>query len=198
MDGFQRRREKKMKNIKAAAFRLFVEKGPKDVGVTEIAKEAGVSQVTIYNYFGSKDSLYQQVFYDYMDEKLTESEKIVAGRHTFKEKIDQLFFDKNEAAARAEKAFIDLDVQDPKLLEMIQSFGENRTYPMLLRLIEQGKKEGYLDPNLPEKAVLMYINSFRSFLDDPTFFSKENKRLRESVAQLYFFGLCGKAPTIEK
>lgn len=198
MDGFQRRKEQKMKNIKAAAFQLFVEKGPKNVGVKEIAKEAEVSQVTIYNYFDSKDKLFQNVFYDYMDEKITESEKIIAGNQTFKEKIDQLFFDKNEAAAKAEKAFIDLDIQDPKLLEMIQCFGEQRSYPMLLRLIEQGKKEGYLDPNLPDKAVLMYLNSFRSFLEDPTFFSEENAILRESVAQLYFFGICGKAPIKDK
>jgi len=195
MDGFQRRKVQKMKNIKNAAFELFMRSGPKNVGVAEIAKEAGVSQVTIYNYFGSKDQLLHEILYDYMDEKITESEKILAGDHTFKEKLDLLFFSKTEAAARAEKAFIDLDIQNPKIREMIRVFGEKRSYPLFLRLIEQGKKEGYLDPQLPDQAVLMYINSFQSFLDDPSFFSEENTQLRESVAQLYFYGLCGSPPS---
>ena len=195
MDGFQRRKEQKKKNIKTAAFQLFVRKGPKNVSVAEIAREARVSQVTIYNYFGSKDQLVRDVFYDYMDEKLRESEELVAGDHTFKEKVDRLFFSKNEASAKAERAFIDLDVQDPKILEMIRHFGETRSYPLFLRLIEQGKEEGYLEPDLPDQAVMMYISSFQHFLGDPSFFSEENAHLRESVARLYFYGLCGSPPS---
>ena len=34
---------------------------PKRIRITDIAKEANVSQVTIYNYFGSKEALLKEV-----------------------------------------------------------------------------------------------------------------------------------------
>lgn len=43
--------------IMATVYRMFYEEGIRAVGVDTIADEAGVSKITIYNNFGSKDEL---------------------------------------------------------------------------------------------------------------------------------------------
>ena len=58
LNGFERVKEKK-RAIKEAAFVLFSERGFNEVKIEHIAKEANVSQVTIYNHFGSKDALFR-------------------------------------------------------------------------------------------------------------------------------------------
>jgi len=40
-----------------AALRIFAEKGFQNATITEISKEAGVSEATIYEYFGTKEDL---------------------------------------------------------------------------------------------------------------------------------------------
>ena len=57
MDGFQRRREQKKESIRRAALDLFGVHGIKKVSVNDVARRAGVSPVTIYNYYGSKQGL---------------------------------------------------------------------------------------------------------------------------------------------
>ena len=53
MDGFNRRKEQKKESIRRAALELFKVYGFKKVSINDIASKAGVSQVTIYNHFGS-------------------------------------------------------------------------------------------------------------------------------------------------
>ena len=50
MDGFERRRQNKKNSILKASLKLFKQYGYNKVSVAEIAKEASVSQVSIYNY----------------------------------------------------------------------------------------------------------------------------------------------------
>ena len=43
--------------IMDAALRIFAEKGFQNATITEISKAAGVSEATIYEYFGTKEDL---------------------------------------------------------------------------------------------------------------------------------------------
>ncbi len=61
MDGYQRRREQKKENIRLATLDLFTVHGMKKVSVSDVARRAGVSPVTIYNYYGSKQGLMHDV-----------------------------------------------------------------------------------------------------------------------------------------
>ncbi len=63
MNGFERRRELKKKSILQAAYDLFSARGIKDVGIAEIAQKAAVSQVSIYNFFDSKENLVRQAMF---------------------------------------------------------------------------------------------------------------------------------------
>lgn len=48
-------------SILDAAQKLFVERGPKDVSTSEIAREADVTKSLIHHHFGSKESLWEEV-----------------------------------------------------------------------------------------------------------------------------------------
>jgi DNA-binding transcriptional regulator YbjK len=49
MNGFERRKEQSREDIRRAAEQLFSRFGTDRVSVNDIAREAGVSQATIYN-----------------------------------------------------------------------------------------------------------------------------------------------------
>ena len=51
------RKEKNKEKVRRAAVDLFEQYGFKKVSINDIADKAGVSPVTIYNHFGSKDGL---------------------------------------------------------------------------------------------------------------------------------------------
>ncbi len=56
MNGFQRRRELK-RRASFCGLRAVFTRGIKDASIAEIAKKAEVSQVSIYNFFESKENL---------------------------------------------------------------------------------------------------------------------------------------------
>jgi AcrR family transcriptional regulator len=62
----------KIKILKAAV-ELMTTKGYKDTSLREIAKLAGVSNPTIYNYFPTKE----KILYAYIEQKLIETEQIL-------------------------------------------------------------------------------------------------------------------------
>ncbi|WP_326938278.1 TetR/AcrR family transcriptional regulator [Alkalihalobacillus alcalophilus] len=88
MNGFERRKEQKKKNILEASLALFKEYGIQKVSIAEIAQKANVSQVTIYNYFESKDNLVQHVFKYYVDLVWEEQKALFDLDLPFKEKLN--------------------------------------------------------------------------------------------------------------
>ncbi|HET7616621.1 MAG TPA: TetR/AcrR family transcriptional regulator, partial [Bacillales bacterium] len=89
MDGFERRRERKKENIRRAALELFTTHGVQKVSVAEIARKANVSQVTIYNYFGSKSDLLRDAIKKFMEETWENYHVLLAGNAPFPDKIKQ-------------------------------------------------------------------------------------------------------------
>src|SRR6266571_2891909 len=63
------RAERKRQAIVAAAREIFVKHGY-DAGMDLIAEAAGVSKVTIYNHFGSKEQLFTEVISEAFEQAL--------------------------------------------------------------------------------------------------------------------------------
>lgn len=72
------RAERKRQAIVAAARELFTREGF-DAGMDQIAAEAGVSKVTVYNHFGSKQELFTEVVGQAMDAAHTTMEQVRTG-----------------------------------------------------------------------------------------------------------------------
>src|SRR5687768_13613606 len=53
----ERHRHEKRELIEQAAARVFAERGFRETGIADVAREAGVSTGSIYTYFASKEEL---------------------------------------------------------------------------------------------------------------------------------------------
>lgn len=189
MNGFQRRRERKKTNILQAAFELFSSRGLKDVTIAEIASKAAVSQVSIYNFFESKENLVRQVLFAFMDEKMKESEKVLESAIPFRRKLEKLFFITGQARDQSNPEFLlSAIANDPLTRSLMEEYYHDRTEPFILRLVEKGKKQGAISQDLSSAAVRLYIQALQGVLAQPSL----SRRARRDIDALFFYGLQGK------
>ena len=88
MNQYQKTTEKKKQAIIQAALCLFKDKGFKETSIKSIAEAAGVSPVSIYNYFGSKDNLVTLCVNDLFEEITQQAEDILKSNIAFNTKLD--------------------------------------------------------------------------------------------------------------
>ncbi|EAO7445718.1 TetR/AcrR family transcriptional regulator, partial [Listeria monocytogenes] len=88
MNNYEKRTRKKKTAIIQAALSLFGKKGFSDVSIKDIATLADVSQVSIYNYFGSKEALVSECASIIMQDTITLAEEILASEGTFTQKLE--------------------------------------------------------------------------------------------------------------
>lgn len=188
MNGFEIRTQEKKDAIKAASFELFNQYGFDAVRITDIAKKARVSKVSIYNYFGSKEELARQVLTDYMDKKLLEFKNSLDSNLSFKEKFKFLYKLKITTAENLhESLFSNKILRSPKMQQFINAYFETKSKHLFFKLIEQGKREGDIDPDLSNEALLTYLEYFM----DITSLTLDKKQLID-LAKLIFYGFRGK------
>ncbi|MBB6214193.1 AcrR family transcriptional regulator [Anaerosolibacter carboniphilus] len=194
MDGFQRRKETKKENIRQAAFELFSTYGVQKVSIAEIAARAKVSQVTIYNYFGSKDELLRNVMSVLLEKRLREDTEAIESNIPFPEKIERFISEKTGELSALHSDFLkSVMSEDPAIRQMAEDFTKNKFIPLMLKLIEKGKDEGYIHHTISNEAILLYIHMFREGKHSGTFLDLEqNKQLLKELVTLFFYGILGK------
>src|SRR5690625_2664369 len=192
MNGFERRKEQKKKSILQASLNLFMKYGIQKVSISEIAKEAQVSQVTIYNYFGSKNELIQEVIIFYVDKVWEEYEQLFNSDIPFPEKIKQSIFEKTEVAGQINEEFFGYFMKEyTNGNSYLETFYQEQPFPRLIEFFNDAKEQGYIDPNMSNEAILVFIQMFAEYMrrDDvvPTLLP-----LTEDLTKLFFYGIVGK------
>lgn len=195
MDGFQKRREKKKEAICRSAFDLFSKYGVQKVTIEEIAKTANVSQVTIYNYFHSKDGLLQNVICMFANEIWEQYVDLLQSDLPFPEKIESIIFDKTKLAGDLNADFIRSFVSNNTEIEkFIDNLYQNQILPLLMDFFREGQEQGYVNPELSTKTILFYFNMFKEALNWPDLLGdeSENAQLSKELTTMFFFGLSGR------
>jgi AcrR family transcriptional regulator len=192
MDGFQRRKEQKKRNILEAATTLFMEYGIQKVSISEIAKEANVSQVTIYNYFENKHKLIHDVFIYYVDKASIDFEQIVFSDLPFPDKIKKLIFTKGEVAKQINEEFYQYMMKEYSSEgSYIEKIYAEKAIPYFTALFMEGKDQGYIDPNLSEEAILFYIKMLKDYIQREDVY-QHILPLTEDITNIFFYGIIGK------
>ncbi|HET7628576.1 MAG TPA: TetR/AcrR family transcriptional regulator [Bacillales bacterium] len=194
MDGFERRRERKKESIRRAALELFSKHGVQKVSIAEIAEKANVSQVTIYNYFGSKDDLLRDVVQAFMDEIWKEYEELLKSDRPFPEKIKQLIVKEAKYAETINPDFLQAMMSDdPHIQQLFNNFYEKIYVPALMTFFDEGRKAGYVKQDISNEALLIYMNILKDGMR-PEMFSdqQQNVRLSKELIELFFYGLLEK------
>lgn len=150
----------KYQTILEAAIRIFARRGYHNSTVSQIAKEAGVADGTIYLYFKNKDDILEN-FFSYKtalvfdrfkeevslaDNALDKLEKLIH-RHLYE-------FEQNRdmAVVYQTETRIRRRVSDAKIKEMSDMY-----FGLVSQIITQGQEEGVIRPNLPIPLVKQFI-----------------------------------------
>ncbi|MFE8697396.1 TetR/AcrR family transcriptional regulator [Cytobacillus sp. FJAT-53684] len=192
MDGFEKRREQKKKDILTAALALFIEYGIQKVSIAEIAKKANVSQVTIYNYFESKDNLAKCVFKFYVDQVWDEQKKFLESDLPFNEKITKLMFEKGAIINQISEKFLQDFMKDyASGQSYVEELYINDALPLFIEFFNKGRAQGYIDSSISNEAILLYLKMFQESMqrDD---FGKMTLPMAEELTKLFFYGIAGK------
>lgn len=196
MDGFERRRERKKEAIRQSAFDLFSKYGIQKTSIEEIAGKANVSQVTIYNYFGSKDELTLDVIKTFTERIFAEYVKTLDSELPFREKLEWIIEREMNVAETLSHDFIVSIMEDsPEIQAYYQQFTEETAMPFMIKLVDEGKAAGYIDHNLSHEMILFYINMYyRELMRHPELYNDEKKKTQftKETLQLFFYGLMGK------
>lgn len=191
MNGYERRTEAKKKAIINAAKELFTERGVTDVGVGEIAAKARVSQVSIYNYFGDKHALAKEALVVILDEAIREYEEILDREIPFQEKLKIVMAKKHNAVIEASRShFSEYAWSDKALQQVYWGAAAIKSSHIYLKFIELGKKEGAIDERIPNDAILKYLYSSISIMQEPDYL-KTSDEYKLGIFRLFLHGLLG-------
>ena len=195
MNGFERRKEQKKDNIRRAALELFQTYGFRKVSVNDIAQKAGASQVTIYNHFGSKDELVRDVIKNLFYRMLDRYRDIIREEIPFLEKLQAIVFDKSEIVGQFHGELTQAALsQNLEMRQFVESMWWGEVNQMLIDLFEDGRKQGYISPDISQEAILTYYEIFRQGMYNSPHIQanlEHNPKLIRELISVFTYGLNG-------
>ena len=196
MDGFKRRKEQKKESIRQAALELFKHHGISRTTLKDVAAKASVSPVSIYNHFGSKQGLVRDVIKWHINDVVARYKGILNGDLSFMEKMETIIFDKKRMMRNYSAEFIQTVIsQDPEIKRFFEEVSADMVRNMA-GFLEQGRREGCIDPSISQEALMLYFEVLRKGIADHghIFNSPErNEELLKQFSHIYLYGLVGKA-----
>jgi AcrR family transcriptional regulator len=195
MNGFEKRALQIKEKIMKTTFEMLKTWDLNKIRIADIAKTAEVSQVTIYNYFGSKESLMREVFKNYINNSFNEFLEYMNGEHTFKEKIEWIILQERESTNTITPNMIDqLLINDQEIAQFLDKEYNEKIIPVLLQFIEDGKKNGEISSNISTQGLMMYINVSMKYYQEFLGIIKQsgNMNLINEMLHIFLYGICGK------
>ena len=161
--------------------------------MSEIARKAGVSQVTIYNYFGSKEALVRDVLKWYSLAILEKYEKMMTSDTPFLERLESIVFEKSEAIGQFQGELLQAWIQDdPDMQAFVEDIFANRVNPLIKTFFEEGLRQGYIDQRFSLETVIFYFEIIRrGFFAMPELADKAERdpALIKGLIELMTYGL---------
>jgi AcrR family transcriptional regulator len=189
MNGYEKRTHVKKAAILEVARELFAERGVTDVGVSEIAAKARVSQVSIYNYFGDKQHLVREVLLSYLDSSMQEYEEILKQAIPFGEKLKRILNEKRDLIVEISRAkFSQAAWEDKSFQKLFREAALAKAVGIYTQFIEEGKKEGAIDERMPNDAILAYLLSTVSIIQRPEYLNT-SPEYKMAIVHLFLHGV---------
>ncbi len=192
LDGYKKRTLQKMESIEKSTTKLL-SLPLNDIKIADIAKLANVSQVSIYNYYGSKEALLKATIIRLMDHQYEETKQMLSSEIPFKEKIKELFIRKKNGLDIINlEMFTALMKKDPELQELVLDFTMNKSFKLLISLIDEGRSLGLVRNEVQNKTLLIYIQVLsQAFLnmDQTTSQYIQQKEVVDEIMNIFLYGL---------
>ena len=179
------------------ATRLFQQHGIPNTDLKTIAAEAGVSVVTFYKYFDSKETLIGTIAAEQLNELFDEIMAIT-------NQTDLRFIDKIKAFAtlsqqKQQEIATTFGDEMMQLLEKddsaVRAVAESRRDEFFEAIINQGRDEGFFTTNVSTIAIRVYIDMFVTYPNVQASLTSGSgltrRELDTQLEELFFFGLMG-------
>lgn len=189
MNGYEKRTELKKELILVTAQNMFFSNGVTNTSIIDIAKEANVSKVTIFKYFGTKEGLAREVMRRYIETVTFLGKKILNEQISFYEKLEKLFSigGKNRNLFRTD--VFNKELWEDPFIQQLYSEEAVCIMPFIIDFFEQRKKEGEIDPSIPTEALLAYITAIIPLLNPGKY--NPNSSYAFGMHKLFYYGLFG-------
>jgi AcrR family transcriptional regulator len=192
MDKYQITTEKKKKSIVNAALTLFKENGFTYVSVKEIAALARVSQVSIYNYFGSKEALVAECVKIVISDTLQQAAAILTKEISFTEKIKLALSLCNKRINLSISEFFTPEaLNDPTFVELLTKNINARKIEIYLEYIELGKQEKVIDNTIPTEILLDFMEVINIIGSKLTVDDDMSEKVKH-IHHLFLYGIIGR------
>jgi TetR/AcrR family transcriptional regulator, fatty acid metabolism regulator protein len=150
----------KYHRILEAAVRVFAEQGFYQSTISQIAREAGVADGTIYLYFKNKDDILVQFFsykakqvFDLFREEVSSAENAVEKlRNLVRRHLDEFQRDKNMAIVYQAETHQNSRSAEPQIREMSKMYLD-----IVSEIVEQGQADGSMRKDLYLSLVKRFI-----------------------------------------
>ncbi|MFZ5968667.1 MAG: TetR/AcrR family transcriptional regulator [Bacillota bacterium] len=176
-------RKTKYNRLMEKAEELFMKYGYKRVSVDDIAAEAGISKMTIYKYFPSKEDLFTEIMLRMIEKhgKIMEYElKDIASSI---DKMEYLFSYGAKAASEYSVILVKDIMEMPFVYEKALAYKKERMMCLWERILKEGIEKGEL-----RKMDLEFISTFLLDLADifrKPYYLNEEKGMGWMVENLY-------------
>jgi AcrR family transcriptional regulator len=196
MNGFERRAVKIKEKIINTTLEMLKTWDADKMRITDIAQTAKVSQVTIYNYFGSKEALLREVGKKYINDLFEQFMENMKGDFSFKEKIERIILQEQEYSISSLTPYLfnQLLAEDQELSQFVEKKYNEIVLPAFLQLIEEGRNKGEISSKISTQGLLMFINFSMKYSNEfiDSIRQTGNMDLINEMVHIFFYGICGK------
>jgi AcrR family transcriptional regulator len=187
----------KKQSILDAALTLFRQTHDvKKVSIEAIAKQAKVSPTTVYNNFGTREKLVYEVIRLLFDDIIRQNRELLYSDVPFQQKLMGVISGKMNMLSSLNSEILEKIIsQDESLAPYIDEVYVNEIRPLWLRMLDDGKKEGYIDEKINNEALLIYLDTMKAGMSVNREYWKNYQDkivLMQQMMQIMFYGFLKK------
>ena len=196
MNAYERRMERNKERIFQATLDLFQVHGIRKTTTNDIAQKAGVSPATVYNHFGNKEDLVRATIKYFLNSILADFKNILTDNLSFMGKMEQILYYKSNMVGQYQGEFMQAIIsEDPEIRHIVDSVYMTEIMPVLIRFYEEGKQQGYVNPELSAENIIRYMLIVRSGMAAESVLSEDpeqNRKMIQELTPLFLYGIMGK------
>ncbi|PVV83716.1 hypothetical protein DD509_05660 [Dehalogenimonas alkenigignens] len=166
------------------------------VSIGDIAQAASVSPTTVYNQFGSRDALIGEAARSLILDTVAFARSVLKSDLPFARKLTGLISGKISRASQApDEVVAKIISQDRDIAPFIEELFRREVKPLWIELLEEGKRQGYIDASVDPDAFTVYLDVLRAgyaALPELARDWKSNMDLIEQLTRLTFYGFLTK------
>lgn len=99
--------------------------------------------------------------------------------------------DQEKTAESVQINLLQRHLDDVVIQSYLDEFYQKKTLPFFKKLIEEGKKEGYIHSDISFESIVFYIHMFKEALAKPGVLARTNPSMLKDLDRLFYYGLIG-------